>query len=57
MGVLRPWEGKVNVGYKSLNASIDENIACYKWSDFRERAKKCDKERQRRGGDGDFSTV
>ena len=57
MGVLRPWEGKINVRYKSLNASIDENIACYKWTDCRERAKKCDKERQRGGGDGDFSTV
>ena len=47
MGWLLPWEGKVNVGYKLLNTSFDQNIACYKCSDYREGAKRCDKERQR----------
>ena len=54
MGWLLPWEGKVNVGYKLLNTSIDQNKACYKCSDCREGAKRCDKERQRGGGDRDF---
>ena len=57
MVLLRPWEGKVNVGYKLLNTSTDHNIACSRRSDCREGAKRCDKERQREGWGGDFSTA